>query len=117
VDALLAVLVPILPQLGGGSLLFAFAVWRERAHNAAAKQWAEERAALIAERVAAVAAERAAHAEDDARKDKRIAALVAENEALEKALDDERRVRRNAEDGARTQRLPVYRPDQEGSQT
>ncbi len=112
-DALLAVLVPILPQLGGGGLLFAFAIWRERAHNTAAARWLEERAALVAEKVAAVKAEREARAEDDARRDKRIADLVAENEALEGRLDDEREARRTAQDG--TVRLPSHRRREEGT--
>lgn len=112
-DALLAVLVPILPQLGGGGLLFAFAIWRERAHNTAAARWVEERAALIAEKVMAVAAERTAWAEDDQRRDKRIAALVAENEQLEKRLDDEREARRLAQD--RTVQLPQHRLREEGT--
>lgn len=109
-DALYAVLVPILPQLGGGSLLFAFAIWRERAHNSASKLWGEERAGLIAERVAAVIAERAHWNEDDKHRDERIRALGVENRALEKALDEQRRARRTAEDGPRT--WPATRPEQ-----
>lgn len=97
-EAFLAVLVPTLPQLGGGGLLFAFAIWRERAHNTAAALWVAERAALIAEKAAAVAAERAARVEDDERRDRRISALVADNAALESHVDAERTTRRQAQD-------------------
>lgn len=113
-DALFAVLVPILPQLGGGGLLFAFAIWRERAHNVAATRWVQERAALIAEKVSAVAAERTARQEDEDRRDRRIAALAAENEALERQVDEERAARRRAEDGG-TVRLPQHRARDEGA--
>lgn len=113
-DALLAVLVPILPQLGGGGLLLVFTVWRERAHNVEVERWKQEverwgreRAALLAEKAAAVKAERDARAEDDERRERRIAALVEENEALEKRLDDEREARRQAQDG--TVQLPLHR--------
>lgn len=112
-DAALSVLLPILPQLGGGSLLLFFAIWRERAHTAAQERWERERAALIAERVSAVVAERKARDEDDERRDRRITALVAENEQLEQRLDKERAARRQAQDAAR--RLPQHRIRDEGT--
>ena len=103
-DALLAILIPALPQLSGISLLLVFAIWRERAHNGEKTRWETERAALIAEKNDAMALARGQFAEDDARREKRITALIEENEALELKMDTERRARRMLED--QTQYIP-----------
>lgn len=113
-DALLAVLIPVLPELGIGSTLFAFAIWRERSHSTAAALWVVERTALVAEMASKVEAERKRIAEDDARKDQRIGSLVAENTALELQVDTERTARRAAEDrAAMIPQIPRHR--QEGA--
>lgn len=101
----LAAVVPVLPELGVGSLLFVFAIWRERAHNSEKERWVTERAGLIAEKREAVDRERKRRDEDDQRRDQRIGALAAENEELERRLDEERAARRQAEDSLRLPRL------------
>lgn len=114
-DALFASLLPVLPEMTVGTLMFAFAMWRERVHHVAATRWDTERAGLIVEKSAAVKEARAQHSEDDTRKDKRIAGLAAENDELEKRLDAERSVRRAVEDQAQTVQFPRHRLRDEGT--
>lgn len=118
-DGLLAALLPVLPDLTIGTLLFAFTIWRERAHSGEAKRWSDERVALLAEKRDAVKEVRDQHREDDERRDKRISALIAENEQLERQLDEQRRARRAAEDaltgGSPTVQMPRHRYRDEGT--
>lgn len=114
-DALLAALLPVLPEMTVGTAMFAFAMWRERAHAGDAKRWTEERAALITEKRDAVKEVRDQHAEDDKRRADRIADLVRQRDDLERELDEERQLRRAAEDNASTVRLPRHRLRDEGT--